>query len=492
MKSTGIRFAIVGALTLIMFIPLFFAAELINERKRYSQSTIESVGQEWGGAQSLSGPVMVIPVERHYTVIEQRQKLDPVTNAILRDPVTKSPIMEEIEVARVDRENPIYLYPERYDVDLDIQTEIRSRGIFRAPVYQAQAQMRFDFDFDLTKRVITKENVILWDRANLRLYVSANRALRGAAELTVDGQPLKAEPLTGRAGFVVATGDPRGNDRYELKLGFNGAQEVFVAPVGRTTVVNMNSDWPHPSFSGGFLPNDHQISETAFSANWNIPHLARTLPQVSREDTDARARSGDISFGVRLIEPNDFYQKAFRAARYGILFIALTFLTILLTEKASARPTHPMQYILVGLAQTVFVLLMVSYAEHLGFETSYLISAGATIALLTLFGVIALKMGARVWVLTVALIVVYAVLYLILKSADYALLAGSTLAFLALAITMIATRNEDWYGPEKPAAAAAPDAPSPSAAAVPEAAPQRTAEPAKDTPSEPKSPWPGG
>ncbi|MCT4558237.1 MAG: cell envelope integrity protein CreD [Pelagimonas sp.] len=466
LKSAGWRFAIVGLLTLFMFIPLFFAAEVIDGRKRYSQSTIQTVGAEWGGAQRLSGPVMVIPVERHYTVTVRKTKRDPESGAVLRDPVSDVPLQENVQEPRVDRVNPVYLFPERFDVTIATQTEIRRRGIFRAPVYQASTTAQFDFDLDLVNQVIDQEHKLLWDETEIRIRVSSNRALRGQAEILADGESLMAEPFTEDAGFWVATGDPRGTKLYDLSLGFNGAQELFIAPVGRTSQITMTSDWPHPSFAGGFLPNEHEVSDAGFRAHWTIPHLARSLPHVAREDSSGRARSNEMSFGVRLIEPNDFYQKAYRAARYGILFIALTFLTILLTEKVGARatdqrPAHPVQYILVGLAQTVFVLLMVAYAEHLGFEVSYLISAGAVIGLLTFFGVVALKLGRRVWVLSTALVIVYAVLYLILKSADYALLAGSTLAFFALAVTMIATRNEDWYGPARPpkAKAVKPDAP---------------------------------
>jgi len=122
---------------------------------------------------------------------------------------------------------------------------------------------------------------------------------------------------------------------------------------------------------------------------------------------------------------------------------------VLLIEGQTKRPTHPVQYILIGLAQSVFVLLMVAYAEQIGFGAAYALSAGATTALLTLFGAIGLKLGTRTAVLGVMLAITYGVLYLILRSADYALLAGSTLAFLALALTMVATRNEDWYGPPR-------------------------------------------
>ena len=92
---------------------------------------------------------------------------------------------------------------------------------------------------------------------------------------------------------------------------------------------------------------------------------------------------------------------------------------------------------------------MVAYAKQIGFGVAYGLSSGATIALLVMFGAFGLKMGRRTLVLTAMLILLYAVLYLKLRSADYALLAGATLAFIALAGTMYLTRNEDWYGPER-------------------------------------------
>lgn len=85
-------------------------------------------------------------------------------------------------------------------------------------------------------------------------------------------------------------------------------------------------------------------------------------------------------------------------------------------------------------------------AQQIGFRTAYLLASAATIALLTVFGATALKLGKRTETLAVMLMIVYAVLYLILQSADYALLAGSTLAFLALAGTMWLARNEGLQG----------------------------------------------
>jgi inner membrane protein len=441
--SAGFRFLIVGLLTLLMFIPLFFVGQIINERSGYSRSTQTSVGNEWGGKQSVSGPQMVIPVEGPVTVVKQREVTDPVTGEIKT---------EEYEVTEIARKAPIYLYPNKFDVAISTISEERRRGIFRVPVYSADTVLDFTYDLPEPATLLNNGEKILWDETILRVTLSSNKALRGAAELRIDEVLVALEPRpasnNSTGGIFAVTGDPRGHQTYQLKLGFNGAGELLVAPVGRNSAITMTSDWPHPSFTGEFLPDRRAISDTGFEAQWMIPHLARSLPQVSRENYDSTARK--TAFGVRFYQPNDFYQKAYRAARHGILFIALTFLTVLLIEHNSKRPAHPVQYILIGLAQSIFVLLMVAYAEQFGFAAAYALASVATIGLLVMFGFVGLKLGRRTWVLGTMLVILYAVLYMILRSADYALLAGSTLAFLALGGTMYATRNEDWYGPDKP------------------------------------------
>ena len=439
MRATGTRFLIVGLLALLMFIPLFFVSAVIDDRANFSRQTVREVGAEWGGSQLISGPVLIVPVEGPVTFSEVVQVTDPVSGQLRQEQQTRTEI----------RPRPaVHLMPEDFDLDIATTTDIRSRGIFDVPVYSGTARAAFDFDTSAAAGLLSEGERLLWDQAYLRVSVSENRALRGETTLTVDGRALTLEPRAdGIAGVTAALGDPREAGDFALTLGFNGASDLQATPMGRNTSVTMTSDWPHPSFFGAFLPDGSEIGEDGFSATWTIPHLARPLPQAAREDYDGIARQ-QSAFGVRFFQPNDFYAQAFRAARYGILFIALTFLTVLLIENRTQKPTHPVQYILIGLAQSIFVLLMVSYAEQIGFGAAYALSAGATTILLTLFGWAGLKLGKRSLVLGIMLAVTYGVLYLILRSADYALLAGSTLAFLALALTMFMTRNEDWYGPE--------------------------------------------
>jgi len=442
MRSAGVRFLIVGVLALLMFIPLFFVGAVIDGRADYSRQAIREVGQEWGGAQLISGPVLIVPVEGPTTRLESREVTDPESGRVTS---------ESYEVSEIRRKAPIFVLPVEFDLALDTQSTIRKRGIFQVPVFAAQADMRFGFDLDAVPQYAETGERILWAQSYLRLNLSENRALRGSAELRADADDIPLEPVSGgtRVGGITARlGDPRLRESYVMTLGLNGAESLMAAPVGRTSRIKITSDWPHPSFFGAFLPDGSQISDTGFEATWTIPHLARPLPQIAREDFDSTARN-NTAFGVRFFQPNDFYQKAYRAARYGILFIAFTFLTVLLIENRTGKPAHPVQYILIGLAQSIFVLLMVAYAEQIGFGLAYALSSGATVALLVMFGALGLKLGKRTAVLAVMLVLLYGVLYLILRSADYALLAGATLAFLALAGTMYLTRNEDWYGPPR-------------------------------------------
>lgn len=75
----------------------------------------------------------------------------------------------------------------------------------------------------------------------------------------------------------------------------------------------------------------------------------------------------------------DQYLKADRAIKYALLFITLTFAGFFLFEVLKRLAVHPIQYALVGLALAFFYLLLLSLAEHVGFELAYLVSAGACV-----------------------------------------------------------------------------------------------------------------
>ena len=441
MRSAGFRFFVVGVLTILMAIPLMMAGVVVLDRSNYADSARREVGQVWGGPQRLSGPVLEIPVEGIVLRTESRLRSADGGEAVAEP--------EVVTLRERGRVAPVVLLPETLDLSATTRTELRERGLFEVPVYVADVSLSAVFDTERAEGALAAGETLVWDEATVRLRLSDNRGLRGETRVEAGGRPVALEPLSGGdrdGGIEGAVGDPRDMGEVTARLTVNGAERLMAVPVGRTSRIEIDGDWPDPGFTGTFLPDTREVGPSGHSAFWTIPHLARPLPQVLRDDA-ALLRGPEL--GVQFVTPNDFYQKAWRAARYGILFIALTFLTVLLTERRG-HPTHPVQYVLIGLAQAIFVLLMVAFAERIGFTAAYLVSSGATIVLLVVFGVVGLKLGRRVWVLGGALVTLYAVLYLILQSTDWALLAGAILAFLALAGAMILTRNETWYGPDGP------------------------------------------
>ena len=84
-------------------------------------------------------------------------------------------------------------------------------------------------------------------------------------------------------------------------------------------------------------------------------------------------------------EPVDIYQRNYRAVHYAVLLIVITFLTFFLWEHLAGIAIHGMQYLMVGLALALFYLLLLALSEHMSFDLAYGLSAGALVALITIY-----------------------------------------------------------------------------------------------------------
>ncbi|MEL6871623.1 MAG: inner membrane CreD family protein, partial [Pseudomonadota bacterium] len=123
----------------------------------------------------------------------------------------------------------------------------------------------------------------------------------------------------------------------------------------------------------------------------------------------------------------------------GVVFFA-----VFIMEVQARRRVHWIQYILVGLALVIFYVLLIGTAEHIGFDAGYTLAAAATATLIgTYFGSV-VRSRSRGFALFSLIGTIYALLYLLLRIEDYALLVGSVAAFLCIATVMFVTRNIDW------------------------------------------------
>ncbi len=156
----------------------------------------------------------------------------------------------------------------------------------------------------------------------------------------------------------------------------------------------------------------------------------------------------------------DSYRSTERATKYITLFLGLVFLTYFLFELTTGKRVHAGQYALVGIAQTIFYLLLLSLAEHVGFDLAFLIAGLDTVLLVSINAEWIFRSRAVALRAFAVFTLLYSFIYVLLRLEDYALLVGSITSFAAVAITMYMTRTMDWYSSgaqPTPAPAGAPN-----------------------------------
>ena len=436
-RAPAFKFFLIGGLVLLLLIPLLIVYELVREREGNARSVRYDVAKTWGSDQQLAGPFLVVP----YTV---------------KRIVTRGDKQLEEEVVR----QAVFL-PEELDVAGKAWSKVLTRSIYDVTVYRAKVTLKGRFARPDIERVNPDAINIRWRDAVFAMGLSDVSGLKQGADLTLDGsRKLSLEPSPGvpqgnvKLGGIharpfenpVAEGGQHSGFGFVLTLEFSGSSSLMVAPAGRKTSVLLSSDWPHPSFTGAFLPAKRTVGSDGFVASWSVPHLARSVPQSwTGAKADLNRFSGYMS-GVKFYIPVDYYDLVNRAVKYGIMFLAVAFASVFVLELLSGRSVHPVQYLFVGLAMIFFYVLLLSLAEHLGFIRSYLIAAGATGLMLTLYVGLVMRCWLKGFVMIFVFALLYGLLYLILTLEDYALLAGAVTGFVLLTITMFATVRVNWSG----------------------------------------------
>jgi inner membrane protein len=246
--------------------------------------------------------------------------------------------------------------------------------------------------------------------------------------------------------FGARAEDIKANTQFTTTaaLRFSGAQRIALLAYGKTTHLAVQGDWRNPSFDGGFLPVNRAVTPSGFTADWSVPFIARGVRAEGAIDSINGLDA--TSLGISFIEVADPYQSVTRSLKYILLFIGLIFLSYFIFEVITKKRVHPAQYVLVGVAQIIFYLLLLSLAERIGFDFGFLIAGAATVILLS---------SNAGWIFagrvhTVRALVVftllYALIYMLLRLEDNALLVGAIASFLAIASAMYLTRSIDWYG----------------------------------------------
>lgn len=426
-NSTGFKAVTVGVIALLLMIPLVSLLGLISERAGLRAQAYTKVAEGWGGEAIVGGPMLVVPIERE--------------------------VIEDGKTRKV--RSHLHLLPATLDVNVQLKLDPEPRyvGIYGVPVYLATVDITGRFDPSALQPLLQEPNTTyLWEQGRLRLPLSQVRSLREVRQARFADQDLVLGPAgpgmySGVEARLDLTRLMEGAERaFHFQTVVAGSRGLSVLPVGSKTSVTLQSDWPHPSFQGAFLPVEREISAAGFQARWQVLELNRSYGQAWEESADTAGLLSASAFGVGLYQAVDVYQRGERAVKYAVLFIALTFLTFFAWEQLSAIRIHPLQYLLVGLALSVFYLLLIALCEHLAFAWAYLISALALVGLIGIYIAGAFGSRARGAFAGTTMGAMYGLLYMLLLSEDYALLMGAITLFVSLAAVMLVTRKIDWYG----------------------------------------------
>lgn len=448
----GPKLLLVCGLAVLMTVPALLVFLLIYDRTSRAEQVVKDVGGLVGGRQTFVGPVLAVP----YTV--------------------SAPSPAQGQPAQPPSSGTYLIYPAQADVAVDSKSEVRRRSLFQVPVYRAKLEFRTRFDLAGAPRSALANATLNWERAEWIVGMSDPRGAQADIGLRVDGRPLPLAPseVLGDIGQAEASGPtdvrlrffgarsggaPTGSPAVDTTLRFSGASRLTVLPFGKTTHLSMTGDWPNPSFDGGFLPVSRTVTPRGFSAQWSVPFVARGVPAEGSSDTLTRLAQDPL--GLSFVQPADPYQSVGRALKYALLFIGLVFLAFFVFEATTGRRVHPAQYVLIGLAQIVFYLLLLSVAERIGFDPAFLLAAAATVGLISAYAGWTFDSRPQGLRALAVFSLLYAMIYGLMRLEDLALLFGAVGSFAAIAAVMYFTRRLNWY--EAAALPAPPPSPWPLA-----------------------------
>ena len=453
-RSPGFKLLLAILIGAALAIPLFSVWLLVYDRQTQSEQATASITEGWGGPQAISGPVLVIPYRAtaQETVVENGQS------------VTRSrDVMREL-----------ILSPEVSEYATELRPQVRKRSIYEAVVYDAHVKGGAGFKLppDLVRSGVDVAQMDL-TRAELRFGLSDPRGLGANPKVGANGEGLRLQPGGGSSGgrgffaWIDATALPSKPLSVAFEFDLRGNQSLTLAPQAGSTVWRVRSSWPSPSFGGDFLPGARRVSASGFDATYRVGNLALGKSLVTTGDAGqsnivekippatTSAYNGPRDAGVpqvasiSLIQPADLYSQVNRATKYGFLFIGFTFLALLMFDVIAGVRVSAVEYLLMGAAIVLFFVLLLAFAEVIGFTAAYILASAAIAGLNTAYSAAVLGSWKRAWFIGGLLVALYAVLYILLSLEAFSLLIGSLLLFAALAGVMYGTRRIDWSAPRQ-------------------------------------------
>jgi inner membrane protein len=431
------KLAILAALALASIIPAQLIEGLIGERQTRQDGVEEEFTHNWGPAQRVYGPILVVPYE----------------------PGPGRP-RQYLEIA-----------PAKLDLVTSLAPQERHRGLFRATVYDARLEIEGSFavpsEARLEEFLVDKNGRLLWEESFIAFGATSLAGLKSEDHVAIDGVETPWRPceevvrqkqdcagapiilaktrIDGGAGgpFSVA---------FKSSLSLRGTGSLMLAYTAKEVAATIRSPWPSPSFIGEMLPDASSVGAEGFEARWRSTEFGS--PRIASSAAILGPSSGSVrSFGVDLIEATPVYRMIDRVAKYALLFIALAFATYLFFELLARLRIHVLQYGLVALSLSLFPLLLLSLGEMIGYTPGYAVSAALVLVQASLYTASVARRWAPALVFAAMLACLFGFIYVLVGMETYSLIVGALALFAVLSVLMVLT--EKVRGPDQLETAAA-------------------------------------
>jgi inner membrane protein len=440
-NSVVTKILVIAAVVLALMLGLGLIQGVVKDRQTFRSAAVASIGS----SQILTGPFIHTACTESWDVA----------------------VKIENDTKREERRRDFMLValPESLTVTSNAGIDQRARGLHQVNTFNLKTQISAKWvNLETLKAVQTVKDsrmncgapIVMVSVSDSNGIRSATLVLNGTVQVLKPGTFHPRYPRGVHAMLPDAVRSQKEPLSIDIQLELLGTEKLSIVPVGGTTQIRMQSNWPHPSFAGAFLPSERTVSKEGFDATWRISSLATTVSEsllagrgfcAFDNDTHNEKAQGCVeTLKVSFIDPINAYSLSDRATKYGLLFVVLTFVAVGLFELMKRLRVHPVQYFLVGSAICIFFLLLVSLSEHLGFNMAYLTAASACVLLLMYYAIYMLGSVWRGLPFGAGMGLLYGLLFMLLQQEQRALPIGAVALFIVLASVMVLTRKVNWYG----------------------------------------------
>ncbi|TKC07312.1 cell envelope integrity protein CreD [Pedobacter frigoris] len=421
--SVAAKLFLIGVLTLLLLIPSSWIQSLISEREQRQEEAINEISEKWAGSQLIESPVMQLPYK---------------TSLKVTDAAGKVTFKEVIST--------IYILPENLNIQSQINPQELKRGIFTAVVYNARIKIKGGFSQLELKKSGINPDMIDWSKVKITAGISDFKGLKSNPVIRLGDSLYTAEPDFSKENLFSnslaiqtnLTSTKNTSLDFNIDMELAGSGELNFLHLGKNTTVNVAGKWDNPSFTGSYLPEKRNTESKDFTGAWKMSNFSRPFPQQWEASNNALTNQNKekATFGIKFLLPVDHYQKATRSAKYAILIILLSFISLFFIELLNKVRVNLLQYVLIGAAMIIYYSLLLSFTERVGFAVAYLVASVSTIVLISTFIGAFLSNRKAAAVFAVILSIFYIFIYVIIQLQDLALLFGSIGLFITVACLM--------------------------------------------------------